>query len=201
MDAITLNAQAREPGKKTARASRREGLVPCVLYGHGVEPVSFTVPAISLKPLIFTAESHRVQISLGEEQWDCIIKEIKFDPVTDRPSHVDFQVLRKGEKLTLAIPIRFQGTAVGQITEGGEVQYILHEVSVTCLPKDIPSTIDVDISQLHIGDAVYISDLDVPGVKFEAQPEQAVVTIASPRVVAVESVEQEAALPEEETEE
>jgi large subunit ribosomal protein L25 len=105
MDVITLDARPRGAGKKAARAVRREGYVPCVLYGHHAEPVAFAVEEKSLKPLIYTHETHLVRVTVDGGAWECILKEIAFHPVTDRPLHADFQVLQAGEKVTLAVPI------------------------------------------------------------------------------------------------
>lgn len=189
MDVITLDAQPRETGKKAARAARREGLVPCVLYGRHLEPVTFQVPAITLKPLIYTAETHRVTLKVNGNQWDCILKDLDYDPVTDLPIHADFQALQAGEKIALTVPIHFTGTPVGQIQQGGETNLVVHELHVRCLPQDIPASIDVDISHLSIGDAIHIRDLNVPNVEFVDSEDATLVTVLSPRVEAAEPVE------------
>ena len=182
MDVITLEAQPREAGKKAARAARRNGDVPCVLYGHHVEPVAFQVPEKSLKPLIFTHETHLVSIEIDSNAWECVVKDIAFHPVTDRPMHADFQVLQEGEMVTLAVPVRYIGTAIGQ-TEGGHLSFLLHELEVSCLPKDIPSQIEVDITNIGIGDAVHVGDLEVENIDIHAPDDQVLMTILRPRVV------------------
>ena len=182
MDVLKIDAQARETGKKAARQARRNGLVPCVLYGSQTEPVAFQVPQLSLRPLIYTDQTHRVSIEMNGDAWDCIMKAIDFHPVTDLPIHADFQVLQEGEKVTLTVPVQFIGTAVGQVDEGGDIQYVVTELEVSCLPKDIPSHIEVDVSALHVGDSLHVSDLDVPEVDFSAAPERTIVTVVPPRV-------------------
>ena len=202
MDTITIDAQARGTRKKALKSVRRAQNVPCVLYGPTTEPVVFQTTEASLKPLIFTQETHRVQIKLDDQAWECIVKDIAYHPVTDRPIHVDFQVLTAGEKLTLTVPVRYHGTPVGQVNEGGDTQILLHELTVTCLPQDIPSQIDVEIGDLSIGDSIHASDLDVPDVKFEINPGTTLVTVLAPRVVAEEVEEEEVpGLPGEEEEE
>jgi large subunit ribosomal protein L25 len=181
MDVITLDAEARGVGKSAARAARRQGLVPCVLYGHHVEPVAFQVPENALHKLIYTTEAHLVRVNLDKDSWECILKDIDFHPMSERPVHADFQVLQKGEKVTMMVPIQFHGTPVGQ-TDGGDLQYVLHELEVNCLPEHIPSHIDVDIAALRIGDSIHISDLSTEGIEFLGQPQQAVVTVLAPRV-------------------
>lgn len=191
MNVITIEAQGREPGKKAARAARRAGLVPCVLYGPRVDPVSFQVPALTLKPLIFTSETHRLAIKVDGRSWDCVLKHIDFEPLSDTPLHADFQVLVKGTKLTMMVPVQYHGTPVGQVEEGGDTQTIAHELEVICLPDNIPSHIEVDITHLRIGDAIHIRDLEVEGVEFTGSADQTIVTVVAPRVVEEAVVEEE----------
>jgi large subunit ribosomal protein L25 len=186
MSDITLEAESREAGKKASRRLRRQGLVPCVLYGHRTEPVSFQLPESALKPLIYTAETHVVTVKVNGKQWDCIMKSADLHPVTDRPIHADFQVLEKGEKITLMVPIQFHGTPIGQ-RDGGDTQVVIHELEVRCLPQDIPSHVDIDIAELTIGAAIHIQDLNVEGVELLGRPEQTVVTVVPPRVAEVEA--------------
>lgn len=181
MEAITLEAADRGVGKKAVRAVRRSGNVPCVLYGHRAEPVAFQIPESALKPLIYTTETHVVTIELDGQEWSCIMKEAAFHPVTDRPIHADFLVLEAGEMVSLIVPVQFHGTPIGQ-KEGGNTQVILHELEVRCLPKDIPSHIDVDVSNLAIGDAIHIEDIVVEGGELLGRPEQTIVTVVPPRV-------------------
>ena len=188
MDTITLNAEPRETGKRAARAARRAEHVPCVLYGHHVDPVAFQVEEKALKPLIFTDETHVVTVELGSDAWDCILKAIDFHPVTDRPMHADFQVLQAGEKVTLTVPIQFIGTPKGQ-NDGGRTNYVLNEITVSCLPKDIPSHLDIDVSQMEIGDALHVGDLETENLELHASPEQTLVTVVPPRVEIVEEEE------------
>jgi large subunit ribosomal protein L25 len=113
------------------------------------------------------------------------MKSADLHPVTDRPIHADFQVLEKGEKITLMVPIQFHGTPVGQ-RDGGDTQIIIHEIEVRCLPQDIPSHIDVDISEMVIGDSIHIQDLDTHGIEILGREEQTIVTVLQPRVAEAE---------------
>lgn len=180
MDTITIKAEPREPGKKGTKAVRREGNVPCILYGHHAEPVAFQVPELSLRPLIYTADRNLVRIEIGGTAYECVMKEADFHPVTDRPIHADFLVLEQGEELTLSVPVQFHGVPRGQ-KEGGDTQYSVHELEVRCLPKHIPSHIDVAIDNLGIGDSIHVGDLDIPGVVFTSAADQTLVTVVPPR--------------------
>ena len=192
MDTLTFDVEKRAVGKSAARAVRRTGNVPCVLYGHHMDPVSFQLAEEHLKKLVYTAETHIVEVRLDGKTFRCVLKDAALHPVTDRPLHADFIALKTGEMLTLVVPVHFEGTPVGQ-REGGNVQVILHELEVRCLPKDIPSHIEVDISELSIGDTIHIRDLEWEGLTFLGRPEQTVVTVVQPRVVVeeVEEIEEE----------
>lgn len=181
MSVTTIEAEKRETGKRASRQVRRSGNVPCVLYSRSTEPVHFQMPALQLKRLAFTRRTSRIEVNVGGESWSCVLKDIVLHPITDEPRHADFQVLQAGERITLTVPVRFQGVPVGQ-TEGGDTQVILNEVEVSCLPQDIPTHIEVDIAALDIGDSIHIYDLEVEGVEFEMNPEQTVVTVVAPYV-------------------
>ena len=185
MDVITLEAQSREAGRKTARATRRAGNVPCILYGHRVETVAFQVSEKSLHPLIYTQETHLITVTIDSNSWKCVVKDIAFHPITDRPMHADFQVLKEGEKVTLSVPVRYLGTAIGH-TQGGRLSFMLHELEVSCLPKDIPSYIDVDITEVSIGDALHVGEIEIENVDIHAPAEQVLMTVIKPRVVVEE---------------
>jgi large subunit ribosomal protein L25 len=190
MDTMTLQGEARETGTRSARAVRREGNVPCILYGHHDEPIAFKVPELELHPLIYTDETHVVTVSVGDKTFDCIMKEVEFHPVTDRPIHADFQILTAGETITMTVPIQYHGTPVGQ-TEGGDTQVILNELTIKCLPKDIPGHIDVDITHLQIGDSIHVSDLDAEEYEVLNPDRQTLVTVVPPRLVEEETEEDE----------
>lgn len=190
MDAITIEAASRETGKQAARATRREGNVPCVLYGPHVDNVCFQVPELTIHRLVYTSETHLLNLKVGEQAWDCILKDVDFHPVTDRPIHADFQALQAGEKINLMIPVQYHGVPEGQ-TDGGDTQYLMHELEVRCLPSDIPSHIDVDVSHLKIGDAIHIEDLEIEGIEFEDAPERTLVTVVPPRMLELPEEEEE----------
>jgi len=198
MDAIILEAKTREAGKHATRAARRQKEVPCVLYGHDLSNVLFQVPELNLNKLVYTDELHTIDLKIEEQIWNCILKHVDFHPVTDRPLHADFQLLRMGEMITLMVPIQFIGTPIGQ-KEGGETQQVMNEIEVTCLPKDIPQHIEVDISGLDMGDAIHVGALAVEGLIFSDADDQTVVMVVAPRLE--EEVEEEEGLELEEGEE
>ena len=181
MEIKQIKGEPRDVGKTATRRIRNQGDVPCVLYSRNVDPVVFKMPAIQLKRLAFSRQANQVEVAVGDQSWNCILKDVELHPITDTPIHADFQVLQEGERVTLTVPVRFLGTPIGQ-TEGGDTQFSLTEIRISCLPKDIPSNIEVDISELDIGDALHVSDLDVEGVKFEMNPGQTLAVVVAPRV-------------------
>ncbi|MEZ4701524.1 MAG: 50S ribosomal protein L25 [Rhodothermales bacterium] len=191
MEFRTIEASPRGVGKKAVRQIRREGNVPCVLYGHNVEPQTFSMPAFGLFQLVRSEETHLVKIDLGGKSWECILKEIIYHPVSDEPIHADFQVLQRGEKITVQVPIRFIGTPKGQM-DGGVTQHVLNELEISCLPKDIPGHIDIDVAGLTMGQSIHIRDLNVENIEFVGVPSQTIIAILAPRV-ATDAGEGEAA--------
>ena len=193
MEVINLEARKRETGKSATKQVRRDGDVPCVMYGSSEEPRTFKVTELDLRPLIYTDEFHRVSVNLDGKSFECILKEVDFHPVTDRVRHADFQVLHPGEKIKLSIPVHFKGTAIGQ-KEGGLAQTFVNEIAIQCLPKDLPNHFEVDISEMEIGDTVMVRDLEREGIEFLTPADQTLVTITIPRAI----IELEAAEAEEE---
>ncbi len=190
MEFTTLEATSRETGKRAAKDARIQGQVPCVLYGRHVDPLSFQMNAKYLEKLVRSHETPLVKIDLEGNSWDCILKDVAFHPVHDHVLHADFQVLQAGEKINLAVPFHFEGTPVGQV-EGGNTQYVLTEVEITCLPKDIPSHLTVNIADLNIGDSIHLGDLSFENIEFQASDSQTVVMIHAPRLVAADDEEGE----------
>lgn len=182
MERITIEAKPRDVGKKAARAVRLAEEVPCVLYGSEMETQVFQVPELTLRPLIHTVEFHRVEIKLGKKSYECVLKDVSFDPVTDKPIHADFQTLVAGQLLTLSVPVHYEGNSLG-VLDGGTPQVFVHELSIRCLPKDIPDHIAVDITELQIGDSILIRDLELENVIINIPEDQALISIIQPREI------------------
>ncbi len=190
MDSITLHAaEPREGGKKEVKAVRNAGRVPCVLYGPSTAPVHFSVPTLDLRPLIHTTENYRVEVTMGGEDHEAILKKIDYHPVTDEPLHVDFFALTKGQTLELSIPIRLEGTAPG-VKAGGQLAQPLYELEISSLPKNIPGFVTIDVSSLQVGDSLHVSDLSLgDSVEVLTDPARTIVSITAPRVEEVEETD------------
>jgi len=199
MDSTTLQAHPRETGSKAARDIRNDNDVPCILYGRDTDPVPFRVDVNDMNKLIFGRTSPVIDVELDGERWKTILKDFDLHPITDRPQHADFQVLREGRKVTLTVPINYVGIPAGQ-QEGGDTQIIVRELTISVVPANIPSEIEVDIADLEIGDSIHVYDLDTTyDVKMSS--EQTLVTVVAPHLEAVTAPGEEEEVEEEELEE
>ena len=131
MQEITLQAEVRKNIGKGTRAMRREGKVPGVFYVSGENNIPVTVEEKSLKPLIFTSETHIVNLKLNDGgEKSCIVRDIQFDPVTDRPVHVDFQGLREDREISIEVPIVLTGGTPLGVRDGGILQSFMHRLRI-----------------------------------------------------------------------
>ncbi|MDR0742060.1 MAG: 50S ribosomal protein L25 [Puniceicoccales bacterium] len=159
-----LVARRYEFGRGSMKRLRASGKVPAVVYGHS-GTTALTVDEKALKTLL-KEKGHSASLIDIEIEGDAIhlsdIADIQQDPVTDKFLHIDFHEVSQSEKMTTVVPLEFSGEAVGIKQSGGILDIVRHEVTVRCLPADLPSSIRVDISTLEIGTIVHLSDLVVP---------------------------------------
>lgn len=183
MSEITLVARKREEFTDvTLNQMRRNGYVPGIYYGHGVEGINIAAAENDLRPVIFTTESNIVNLKVQDASYPCILKDVQFHPLTDKPVHFDLLALKEGEEITLEINVHLTGNAAG-VKEGGILQHTLHKLEVECLPKFIPSHIDVEISALGIGDSIKVSDVKIDNVKIRNDEGAVIVAVVPPTVV------------------
>ena len=200
MDFVDLCAILKEDrGKEANKKLRDKGLVPCVVYKKGEPSVSLKVNAKDLVKALRTEAGENVIINLTIEgakkknSRTVIIKEIQKDPIRDQLLHMDFQEISLTEKLKVKVPITAKGEAVGVKQGEGVLQQVMWETDIECLPTNIPEKIEVEVSQLNIGDAVYIKNILVPeGVKILNDPEAVVFSVEH-----IKEVEEVAAPPAE----
>ena len=165
-DALTLPAETRErAGKGASRALRREGRVPAVIYGDKKEAVAIHVEAKALNKLLGTGHfmNSLVQVEVNGEKTRTLPKDVAFDPVTDRPLHVDFFRLAKGAKVQVNIPVVFiNEEASPGLKRGGVMNVVRHELDLMCDADHIPDQIEIDVTGLEIGDSIHISSITLP---------------------------------------
>lgn len=181
MAEVTLKAERREVQKNDAKKMRRDGIIPGVYYVHGQEPVHVKVTVNDIKPIVYTSETRIAKLQIeGEEDRECILKEVTFDPVSDKILHFDLLGITRGETLQLEIPISLIGKPIG-VKAGGVLQHSLFRIDIECLPKDIPEHIEVDVSHLEMGDAIKISDLNIDNITILNAEDSIVASIVAPR--------------------
>ena len=159
MKSITINGSKRESvGKSSSRLLRNAGQVPCVLYG-GEGPIHFSAPELAFSKLVYTANAYTVVIAFGEkESYNAILQDIQFHPVSDKILHIDFYQLFEDKKISMDIPVKLNGNPIG-VKLGGNLQRNKRKLRIKALPTNLPDNLEIDISELNIGDKVYITEL------------------------------------------
>jgi large subunit ribosomal protein L25 len=196
--AHTLKAQLRdERGKGAARQLRASGRIPATMYGHGDETRTLSLDAKEFERLTsgISTESTIVDVEIdGGKKIPALIREVQKHPFRPDVLHVDFFQVHAGEKIKLTIPVRVTGNPAGVRNSGGVLQHSLHELEIECLPRDIPEGVEVDVTELEIGDTIHVRDLDIPKVKVFNDPDLSVCSVTMPTVAKVdEDAEAEAA--------
>jgi large subunit ribosomal protein L25 len=184
-----LVAEFRETqGKGASRRLRHEGKVPAILYGGHADARALTLSHQKLLILLDNERFYSTILSLkvGDQTQAAILKDVQRHPYKNAIVHIDFQRVQEDEKIRISIPLHFTGASVspGVKSQGGIVSHMRNETEVTCLPKDLPEFIEVDISGLSINESIHLSQLKVPeGVTLVdlAKDDAAVVAIHSPR--------------------
>jgi len=202
MEKVILKAHVRAgTGKKVAKDLRVKSIIPANVYRAGEGAISIQVPADDLADVLQTKAGENVLITLkisgGEsaiKDKTVLIKEIQREPVKDDILHVDFNEISLTEMLKISVPLSSKGEPVGVKVDGGILEHIMWEVQVECLPADIPEKIEVDVSNLKLGESLHLKDITAPeGVKFMGDPELIAMIVKAPKVEAPkEEIEAEA---------
>lgn len=182
MKTLTLSGTQRKTiGRTNANSIRREGKVPCVLYG-GKDIVHFEAIEKDFKPLVFTPDVHMIKLDVGGKQTDAILQDIQFHPVTDKILHVDFLEVIADKPVVMDIPVKIVGTSIG-VKEGGKLLKKLNHIRVKAPISKIPATIDLNIEPMKIGDYIRIKDLKYEGVTFLHEQSVTIVAVKVTREV------------------
>ncbi len=196
MAEIVLNVEVRDQsGTGAARAARRSGMVPGILYGAAKDPVSIAVRSAEFSKALHTGKllGHLVTLKYGEESQPVIAKDVQFHPVTDLPVHFDLYRVEAGQLIRINVPVRFRNhEASPGLKRGGALNINLHELEVLAPANAIPEEIAIDLTGLEIGDAVRSGDLTLPaGV--ELGPHLRDATVASIAGAVAQAEEEETA--------
>ena len=159
MKSITIKGSERESvGKVATKALRNAGLVPCVLYG-GKQAVHFSAEEIAFKNLVYTPNAHTVVIDLeGGKSFNAILQDIQFHPVSDKINHIDFFQLSDSKEIIIEVPVKIVGKSKG-VMAGGTLRLNQRRLKVKALPKDLPDFVEADITELEMGNKLYITKL------------------------------------------
>ena len=195
-----LEAQARTPGNKNAaRRVRRDGKVPAVVYGAGKDAVSVSLDPRQVTRILTSATGHNTIFDLalsGGEKTKAMIVDWQYEPIKGSLLHIDLKRIAMDKKLTVAVPILLKGEAEGVKQQGGILEQMLREVELECLPSDIPTSIEADVSALVFGKVLRVSDLAVSNKwKYVSDPNSPVAhitsvkeeVVATPEAVAAEA--------------
>jgi len=176
-------------GKGAAKKIRREGNIPSILYGKETEPIPLVVNINELKVALSTeaGENTLLEIKIKEDGKEisklALLRDIQFDYLTSKPLHFDFQEILMKDKLTVKVPVKIVGVALGVKNEHGILEEILREIEVECLPKDIPNFLEVDVSELGLGDSIHMNELKVSDeLTVLHESDETIVTVLAPRV-------------------
>ena len=165
MQHFELNGQLRQVGNKaTIKAFRRQGLVPCNLYGAGLENILFTVNAKDLKGLINTPYSRIVDLNLDGQKYTAILHELQFHPVEDLCLHVDFLSVSEDKPISISVPVKVSGHSKG-VQLGGKFTQNARNIRVSGLMKDLPDDVTVDISGLGLDQKIKAGNRSFPGLQ------------------------------------
>jgi len=183
MPEITIIAEVRKELGKKAKTLLRSGKVPGIFYGHGQENIPIAIGELALQPLYRSSAASVINLKLDDgSSRTCILREVQFDPVTDRPVHFDLFGLSEQEELTIEVPVKIVGTAKG-VKDGGILQHVIHRLRVSCLPKNIPGHLEVNVETLEINRSIHVRDLSIPNVKILENENSTVVAVVPPTIL------------------
>ena len=177
---INVSGQKRNAiGKKAAKEVRKEGLIPCNIYGIEKDadnrPVatSFTIPFSELRKVVYTPNVYVVNINIDGTEKKAVIKELQFHPVSDALLHVDFLEINEKKPVTVGIPVKLVGHAAG-VRNGGRLSLSIRQIKVTAPYTRIPEILEIDVTALEIGKSIKVGELNFEGLEF-ATPKEVVV--------------------------
>ncbi|MBF1432908.1 MAG: 50S ribosomal protein L25/general stress protein Ctc [Prevotella nanceiensis] len=190
MKEINLTGQLRSDlGKKASKSLRKEGLIPCNMYGIATNDgkpaaFSFTVPMTELRKLIYTPHIYLVNLTVDGKLHTAILKEIQFHPVTDAVLHVDFLEVNEEKPITIGLPVKLVGLAQG-IRDGGRMNLSLRKLNVKAPYKSLPEHLDVDVTALTIGKSIKVGQLSYEGLELVTGKDVVVCSIKMTRAASM----------------
>jgi len=176
-------------GKKEAKKLRAEAMVPAVLYG-GEKQIHFYAPMILFRPLVYSADAHFVNLNIEGEEFEAIIQDVSFHPVSEIILHADFLQLHRGTNIKMDIPVHLTGTAPG-VAKGGTLIHKRRALRIKALPKDMPEYIEVSIEDLDFGKAIKVESVSVENCEILDTPQASIAVVEIPRALRGKSEDDE----------
>ena len=184
METITLGVEPRVISKNGAKALRKQGVVPGVVYHKGEETVAISVEEITLNKLVHSAESHIIDLQFPDgKTMRSFIKDVQFDPVSDRIIHTDFQLFAADEVVEMDVTVSVTGHAIG-VEKGGKLQILRHALTIKGQPADMLDHLSIDVTALEVGHTIHVGEIPMgayPGLTIMDEPETPVIVVIAPR--------------------
>lgn len=187
MKAITINGTKRAAiGKKATKAARREGLVPCNIYGLQKDEngapvaVAFTISEKEAKKLIYTPHIYLIDLNLDGEDHKAILRETQFHPVKDNILHIDFLEVHAEKPIVIGVPVQTQGLAEG-VRAGGRLVTLVRKINVKALYQNVPEKLVIDVTKLQLGKSIKVGDLSFENLELVTPKEVNVVSVKMTR--------------------
>ena len=187
MKEITVSGQKRtDLGKKASKTLRKQGMVPCNIYGEKKDengkPVAlaFASPMSELRKLVYTPHIYVVNLNIDGESHPAILKELQFHPVTDALLHVDFYEVNDEKPITIGVPVKLNGLAQG-VRDGGRMNLSIRKIDVTAPYQNIPEHLDIDVTSLRLGKSIKVGDLSFEGLELSTPKEVVVCSVKMTR--------------------
>jgi len=198
MKEINVTGQKRSDlGKKASKLLRKEGLVPCNIYGEAKDEnglplaLAFACPATELRKVVYTPHVYVINLIIDGESHTAIMRELQFHPVTDALLHVDFYEINDQKPITIGIPVKLNGLAQG-VRDGGRMNLSIRKINVTAKYTDIPEHLDIDVTSLNIGKSIKVGDLHFDGLELATSKDVVVCSIKATRKSVTSATEEEA---------
>ena len=183
---MTVECKKRPEGSKP-KALRRSGEIPGNLYGHkGTESISLVIDAKTVQRLLKKASVNNtlIDLKIGDVPWEgkTLLREVQTHPASGSPYHLSFFAVAGHGKTTVEVPLHFVGDAIGVKQEGGMLDTVITQMQVSCMPENIPNAIDIDVTNLKVGDSLHVNDIVLPeGVTIATESEEVVVSVLATR--------------------
>tara|TARA_B110000046_G_C12904421_1_gene360038 strand:+ start:310 stop:945 length:636 start_codon:yes stop_codon:yes gene_type:complete len=191
MKTIEINGHLREAlGSKSAKELRREGHVPCVVYGGG-ENVHFHADERELNKLVYTPDVFLINLKLGDKKVQVVLREAQYHPVSDKTLHMDFIEVVSGKAVALKLPVALTGNSVG-VKNGGVLRRNAKALYVKGIVDTLPDTISIDITKMKIGSTIKVGDVSIPGVEMLEAANRVIVAVKTSRKAIADEEAEEA---------